>query len=140
MSALLCTVLLSLKFKLNAEVLVFSDLDITPDESSVRNSDTEEENESSKSEEKDDKEFGILLQNAKKNMKRRSKEKPEKKMSFQQQILDFQQEQLRSIKESDVRLQETMFKMFENQRKADEQRDDKNRSMLLELGKLFAQK
>ena len=73
-----------------------------------------------------------------KNKKTRKEKKP--KSSFQQQLLELQQNQLQSFQGSELRMQEMMLKNFEGQRKADMIEREKDREFTLQLGKIFAQK
>ena len=90
-------------------------------------------------EEREDNEFENMLKQAReeKNKKTR-KEKP--KNSFQQQLLELQGNELQSFQDSELRMQEMMLKIFEEQRKADMAEREKDRQFMLQLGKIFAQK
>ena len=91
-------------------------------------------------EERADEEFQELLKNAKEEKNKKTDKEKKAKVSFQQQLLELQQNQLKSFQDSEVRMQEMMLQVFEEQRKADMAEREKDREFMLQLGKIFAQK
>ena len=78
---------------------------------------------------------------ANKNNKSKKSKKPKKesKVSFQENLLALQREQLQRLEETEKRNQEFMVRLMENQRTGESEEREKDRQFFLELGRMFMQ-
>ena len=82
-----------------------------------------------------------FVNNANKNNKWKKSKKPKKesKVSFQENLLALQREQLQRLEETEKRNQEFMVRLMENQRTGESEEQEKDRQFFLELGRMFMQ-
>ena len=77
--------------------------------------------------------FENMLKQAREEKKTAKERKT--KSSFQQQLLELQQNQLQSFQDSELRMQEMMLKIFEEPRKTNMAEREKERECMLQLRK-----
>ena len=66
--------------------------------------------------------------------------KTKKKVTFQEEVLEVQKQQLNFFQESEKRHMEFMEKMLTVQKKSDEAEKERDRDFFLQLGKIFCEK